>query len=237
MHPNKAKPSKYLGWLLGNHEAFQGIWTGWISELSGQMHHQLCTSLGLSSEPSSWRLSGAEAQGYVPEISTSPRRKWCLIYRERQRFTEFLKISSKRPLMLEMLVLQMDTLPILQLTKKKEKKQKVLSRLISYDFSGQTPWKFGSFFLFINLYNDIKLFIWVPGYFAADFTEKLDVFFWDCFSLPRQGLWVDSHLVADLLGILIRKPLNLGRNKQWWVLMDSFSMSWQTANGNFFYLL
>lgn len=33
------------------------------------------------------------------------------------------------------------------------------------------------FFLFINLYNDIKLFIWVPGYFAADFTEKLDVFF------------------------------------------------------------
>lgn len=32
------------------------------------------------------------------------------------------------------------------------------------------------FLLFINLYNYIKLFIWVPGYFAADFTEKLDVF-------------------------------------------------------------
>lgn len=77
---------------------------------------------------------------------------------------------------------------------------------MSYDFSGQTPWKFGSFFLllFINLYNYIKLFIWVPGYFAADFTEKLDVFCWDRFSLPRQGLWVDSHLVGDLFGMLIR---------------------------------
>lgn len=99
---------------------------------------------------------------------------------------------------------------------------------LSHDLSVQTPWGFVSLW-FLSLHNYLKLFIEMPGYFAADSTEKnLAVFLFER-AFPCQGKgsgWIPTLEVTSSACSLASQTVKSCGNKQRQVLMESFCMSW-----------
>lgn len=139
------------------------------------------------------------------------------IYREKLRLVEcscsmFLGISWNSPPVLKKLILDMNTLPILlwpNHSSHSTPPKKAPTMFLSHDFFVQTPWGFVSL-LFLSLYNYFKLFnvdAWTLCCWLHRKKKKnLAVFLWESFSLPGEGLWVDSYLGGDLLSILTCQP-------------------------------